>query len=206
MRGLDHLVYATPDLDGSVEELAARLGVRPTPGGRHPHWGTRNALLALSDSAYLEVIGPDPGAPAPTGGRPFGIDALGGGRLVTWAAGKANLEHFAARARSAGVDLGGIESRSRKLPEGGVLAWRATDLGAPRLSGVIPFLIDWSGSPHPAGTAASGCTLASLRAEHPEPARVRAALEALALDLTVERGDLPKLIAVLGTPRGLIEL
>src|SRR5687768_12308805 len=31
---IDHLVYATPDLDAAVEWLAAALGVRPTPGGR----------------------------------------------------------------------------------------------------------------------------------------------------------------------------
>ena len=32
-RGLDHLVYATPDLDASVEELAERLGTEPVAGG-----------------------------------------------------------------------------------------------------------------------------------------------------------------------------
>ena len=46
-RGLDHLVYATPDLDASVEELAERFGADPVPGGAHPGWGTRNALIGL---------------------------------------------------------------------------------------------------------------------------------------------------------------
>ena len=33
-RGLDHLVYATPDLDASVEELAERFGTEPIAVGR----------------------------------------------------------------------------------------------------------------------------------------------------------------------------
>jgi hypothetical protein len=84
-RGLDHLVYATPDLDASVEELAERLGTDPVPGGAHPGWGTRNALIGLGPGSYLEVIGPDPGQPRSDHPRPFLIDELTSARLVTWA-------------------------------------------------------------------------------------------------------------------------
>jgi hypothetical protein len=42
---IDHLVYATPDIEATVDELAERLGVRATPGGRHRGLGTWNALL-----------------------------------------------------------------------------------------------------------------------------------------------------------------
>ena len=84
-RGLDHLVYATPDLDASVEELAERLGTDPVPGGAHPGWGTRNALIGLGPGSYLEVIGPDPGQPRSDHPRPLLIDELTSARLVTWA-------------------------------------------------------------------------------------------------------------------------
>jgi hypothetical protein len=50
---VDHLVYATADLDRGVAEIELLLGIRASPGGRHPAWGTRNALVALGSMSYL---------------------------------------------------------------------------------------------------------------------------------------------------------
>ena len=73
---LDHLVYAVPDLAAGVAAITALLGVAPSPGGPHPGLGTRNFLVSLGESCYLEIIGPDPEQPQPSRPRPFGLDRL----------------------------------------------------------------------------------------------------------------------------------
>lgn len=73
---IDHLVYAALDLDRGVEEIEKLIGVRATAGGQHPGLGTRNALIAVGPTTYLEIIGPDPEQPSPEMPRPFGLDGL----------------------------------------------------------------------------------------------------------------------------------
>jgi glyoxalase-like protein len=73
---IDHIVYATPDLDQGIREIEDKLGVKATLGGQHPGRGTRNALISLGPSTYLEIFAPDPGQPAPKQPRAFGLDNL----------------------------------------------------------------------------------------------------------------------------------
>ncbi|MEE8485479.1 MAG: VOC family protein, partial [Acidimicrobiia bacterium] len=60
LRFVDHLVYSTPDLDEGIHLVDQLFGTDVTPGGRHENWGTRNALVSLSEASYLKIIGPDP--------------------------------------------------------------------------------------------------------------------------------------------------
>lgn len=203
---VDHLVYATPDLNRGVEEIEKLLGVRATPGGQHPGLGTRNALIALGPAIYLEIIAPDPEQPAPKAPRPFGIDGLKDSRLVAWAAKYANLEDLRARAARNRVSLGEVTSGSRRRTDGVLLSWRYTDPRTVLADGLVPFFIDWGQSPHPAQTAAQGGSLVTLRAEHPDTQRVQSLLRALDLDIHVQSGARPALIATIETPRGVVEL
>jgi hypothetical protein len=203
---LDHLVYATPDLDAAVESLAARLGVRPAGGGQHPGLGTRNALLALGPRCYLEIVGPDPAQPRPEGPRWFGIDTLDAPRLVTWCAAATDLPALRARAVACGVPLGEVRAGGRVRPDGVRLAWRVTSPFTVLARGLIPFFIDWGDSPHPAASAPTGVALRALVAEHPDPEALARQYTVLDLDLPVHRGARAALVAELDTPNGPVTL
>ncbi len=194
---LDHLVYAAPNLSEAIDEVEGLLGVRAAPGGSHPAWGTANALLALGPDVYLEIIGPDPNLPRPETGYSFGIDDLAAPRLVSWAVKAPNIEERVNASRERGYDPGPIQDGSRQQIDGPLLRWRLT---RPRLEegvGLVPFLIDWGDTLHPAGNAPRGGAFVSMRAEHPEPVRVGASLEALDVELAVELAPVPRLVAVL---------
>lgn len=203
---VDHLVYATPELQLGIDRIETLLGVRATPGGQHPGRGTRNALVSLGPTSYLEIIGPDPEQPTPPQPRPFGIDGLREPRLARWAAKGRNLEALAGDARRNGVKLGEVIAGSRRRADGVLLSWRYTDPQTVIADGVVPFFIDWGQTPHPAATATPGPTLSELRAQHPDPDFVAKALKSLGLELQVRRAPQPGIIATIDSPRGRIEL
>ncbi len=202
---VDHLVYATPDLDRTVADLERLLGVRATPGGQHPGRGTRNALIALGADSYLEIIGPDPEQP-PANLRSWWFNDLNEPRLVTWAAKGTELERLRDSAVSHGLAMTEVSAGSRKRPDGVLLSWRTASPSGPAAGGIVPFFIDWGDSPHPAHSSARGVTLVGLRAEHPDAGQVREMLGRLGLDLPITPGARPVLIATLMGPRGRVEL
>jgi len=203
---VDHLVYATPDLDGTVTALDRLLGVRASVGGRHAGRGTRNALLAIGPRCYLEIVGPDPEQHLPAHPTWFGIDDLQAPKLVTWAAKSSNLERVVVSARRGGLPLGPITSGSRQRPDGVTLTWQFTEPTVMQEDGILPFFIDWQSSSHPAESAASGAELISFFAEHPDTGRVKRSLAALVLDLEVRPAAAPALVAVLRSARGEFQL
>lgn len=203
---LDHLVYATPDVDASIATLQARLGVAPVAGGSHPGLGTRNALLALGPRCYLEIVGPDATQPPPDGARWFGIDALTTPRLATWCAAARDLPEVHTRAHAAGVPLGDVRAGGRVRPDGVRLAWHVTSPFTVLGDGLVPFFIDWGTSPHPADTAPTGVRLVALTAEHPDAESVAAHYAALGIDVPVRTATTPGLVAQLDTPLGRVTL
>ena len=156
--------------------------------GDTPAKATHNALLGLGPDMYLELIAPDPGQPPPVRARWFGLDALTDSRLVAWAAKSADLDRRAAAARRAGLPLGEVRTGRRELGGGRVLSWRLTYPDVHLGSGLVPFLIDWADSPHPAQAAPGGVHLLDLRGEHPEPAAIREDVRRLGLELHVLAG------------------
>ena len=202
---IDHLVYATPDLDATVADLAGQ-GLALSPGGSHDGRGTRNALADLGGGAYLEVLGPDPDQPEPGEPRPGGVDGLTAPRLVAWAMRVTDLDDAVAAARARGHDPGAARDMARLRGDGVRLAWRLTPMPA-TVPAVLPFLIAWGDTEHPSVSAAHGARLESFTLHHPDPAAVLRRLAAVGVtDLTVEPAPEPALRAVIRTPSARVEL
>lgn len=197
---IDHLIYRAADLGGAVADVEEGFGVRAQAGGKHIGLGTHNALLALGPRTYLEIIAPDPSQPQPSVPRPAGTDRAGRGRLAGWAITCPDIDAAVAGARSRGYDPGEVADMQRATPAGAVLRWRLT-LGA-RPGSLVPFLISWGDTEHPARSAPRGLTLESFHLEHPDPASLAPVLDALGADVQIRPAAAPALVAHLSGPNG----
>ena len=206
---IDHLVVTAPTLDSGVRFVEQLLGCTMQPGGRHARMGTHNALLKISETAYLEVISIDPAAKAPERQRWFELDSLfphDRPRLATWAMRTNDIETVCS---ATDIELGVIESMSR-----GELEWRITIPPDGRLSlkGIAPAVIQWSNEPHPASKLAeSSVALIQLSGTHPHARHIARLLAAANFDgpFSVAEpvaADSIGLTATFRTPGGLVVL
>ena len=194
---LDHLAVAAESLEAGRAHVEQSLGLRPGPGGQHPHFGTHNLLLGLEDGLYLEVIAVDPGAPAPAHRRWFDLDRLAGApRLSNWICAVDDLDDAIARHPSAGVpvDLARGDLRWRMaVPEDGILPF----------DNRFPALIEWRAGGHPSERLpASGARLERLVVAHPQAHVLRAELSDLDASRVVFEPGAPALRAEIATPHG----
>ena len=203
---LDHLVYATPDVEETVEDLFQAVGVRAGIGGQHVGWGTHNCLASLGNGVYLEIVGPDARQPDPDGARPFLIDVLTSPRLVTWAIGVSNMTVALEQSIARGYDPGPSRAMSRATPEGGILTWELTSPAFGDDGGLVPFLLAWGDTVHPSTTAVTGLSLVSLTATHPRPEVIEHQLRAVDVSLPIAIGARACLEAVIQGPTGRLAL
>lgn len=175
---IDHLVIAGPNLADLSTWWTDEAGAPAVPGGAHTDRGTRNELAGIDPTTYVELIGPDPGQPDPAAPRPFGIDAITRRRLVTFAVAVDDLDQACAAVAATGIDPGPLTPMQRERPDGSVLAWRLAVPGDPSLGGVMPFLIEWADSEHPAASLPPTVALTTLELRHPKPARIASAIAA----------------------------
>jgi len=203
---IDHLLYASANLERGMDEIESLLGVRPIRGGRHTQYGTHNALVSLGPGKYLEVIARDPQIPAPQRGALIDIPSEAQSRLITWVLRTSDIQESATAAKTAGIKLGDIESGKRTRPDGSEITWQLTDPFAMPMDGAIPFLINWGATVHPSTVVPSGGRLVELVIEHPEPSRVRSALSALGAEIKVAKSDEFRLSANIATNNGLVIL
>jgi hypothetical protein len=145
MNRLDHLLWATPDLEQSMIDWKELSGVRPARGGEHAGMGTRNALVSLNDGVYFEIIGPDPAQSlAGTLGGEF--SAYEAPRLYTFAVQSGEFERAAVRLAGVGAALA-TPITLRRDASGTELEWRIAMIEHHSFGPLVPFLIDWGTLP-----------------------------------------------------------
>ena len=219
---LDHLVIAATSLDAGVQWCERTLGVTPGPGGQHPLMGTHNRLLSLVSpdfpTAYLEIIAIDSEADKATktrASRWFDLDcadlqqslAAHGPRLIHAVVNTPSAAAGVQALAALGLDRGPLIEASRMTPTG-LLAWKITvrDDGQRLLQGTLPTLIEWEGQHPTRAMPASGVTLQSLRASHPQAALLAQAHHAIGFTQMALTEGAANLVATLHTPRGRVTL
>ncbi len=202
----DHILVGSPDLDRAIEWFETKTGVRPAVGGRHPGRGTRNALVSLGKSHYLELLAPDPEQPNVDTPRLRAFRSLSTPAPYTWAARTHDMEATRAAAQQAGFKFEGPTPGSRKRPDGRTLEWSSLAL-ADDLDGLLPFFIQWGPNTlHPSEDSPQGCTLRSLQLIAPDPERLGRALRALNIKADIKKGQQARLAVTLSTRRGEVQL
>lgn len=209
MNCLDHIVVAAHSLEQGAEFLLDILGVEVAVGGKHQSMATHNLVMPLGNDAYLEVIAIDPDGKVPRHPRWFALDTprmraaiREQPRLITWVINTADLQSLAA---SAGFDIGKPTAFSRDT-----LRWEFAlpDDGRLLAAGMLPYCIQWHGSPHPSRNMAdNGCLLQELNIHHNRPRWLDDRLDAIEASHLVHIESLPDsetpyLEAVIDTPNG----
>jgi hypothetical protein len=210
---LDHLSYAAgPEgLTETVRRLSAELGATFHDGGFHPRFGTRNAILPLTDEHYLEVVEvlDHPASDkAPFGQAVRARSALGGGWLG-WVVAVDDItvvEERLGRAAAAG---------NRHRPDGTELLWKQIGVNGLIADPQLPFFVQWQ-SPeelHPSAGADGTLSLAALEMAG-DPQRVsqwlgepvEAPLEDVKVEWVAPHGTPGIIAAQVQTPQGLVRI
>ncbi|MEM6377613.1 MAG: VOC family protein [Bacteroidota bacterium] len=201
---VDHLVLAVPDLNEAILKVEQLTGVKPQIGGQHQGRGTWNALIGLGHASYLELIAPDPKQTPPPQGAWMGVDQIEEPTLIHWAAKVSGIRQVIETAKNQEVQVGALSAGSRTRMNGQVISWMLTEPLQGSDGGILPFLIDWEDSDHPAESLPQKCKLLHLEARHPEPELVQRQLNVLGLQMPITLGIRPQLLASIETPNGIV--
>jgi catechol 2,3-dioxygenase-like lactoylglutathione lyase family enzyme len=159
---LDHVSFAVSNQEFSdtVQRLGSSVGCGFTDGGRHPTYGTKNFILALSDGCYIEVVTPldHPAVDKKTFGRAVKQRASEGGGWLTWVVSVDDITPIEER-------LGRTASAGQRIrPDGFALQWEQIGVSDLLEDPQLPFFLQWhsSDSEHPSTGAKPGTRVLKL--------------------------------------------
>jgi len=141
LTGFDHFIIFVADLDAAMQTFR-RLGFDARPGGEHPAFGSHNALIALADGAYIELVAFKNPALAETTFWRDGVRKLRAGEgFGGYVLGSNDLSRAVAYIRARGINATDPNPGSRVRPDGQRVEWRTALLNDSPVS-ALPFLIE----------------------------------------------------------------
>jgi hypothetical protein len=204
--GIDHFIYTTADLESGMDAMEQLFGTRPVPGGRHPRYGTHNALLSLGPSIYLEIMAPDPDSSLSSENTLFSEHFIRLPKLTTWVYRTADIYKLSAKLNKAGLSPGEVQPGSRETSEGKKVSWTLTDPSLLLFGGAFPFFIHWGSTPHPAQSAPHAGNLVDFYVEHPQADKLQEIRELIGLNVNVKKSDKITLHLIAETNGGIVKL
>ena len=202
---IDHIMWATPELESGCNEFEKLTGIRPVFGGKHPGFGTHNALASLDNDRYIEILSLDP---EQTSAHPIAkqIGQYKQSAIFAFHIKRQELEDVAVIYRNAGIECPEPVHLERQRPDGEVLKWRLL-IPAPSIFGrAIPIFIDWMDAAHPARSAPAGCELNNFEVGYPDNIELEKLYEKLEVGIPVHHSDEAIATATLTTPKGEVTL
>ena len=206
-RKIDHIVYCVKDLNKEIDHIEKLTGVRPKIGGIHQNNGTKNALLNLGNSCYLEILAIDKNNKEFEGARWMGIDLIDKPKITRWSLKSENLERDSEILSEQYPELGIINEGSRQTTNGQLLLWKMIlPLATPEIE-ILPFMTDWSQSDvHPSDSLQAGCMLQNIEFYHPNPSLLKPILSNLGVDIIIKKSEKSRIVISVESPNGIVHL
>lgn len=157
---LDHVSYATShdSIVDVIQRIGSQLGASFIDGGIHPQFGTRNFILPLKNSRYIEVVCPldHPAADKTPFGQLVSKKVEAGGGWLTWVVAVDDLSTIESKLERQAV------SGHRKKPDGNELFWRQIGVLDTLDEASNPFFIQWTSEGHPSTDRDSNVALKAI--------------------------------------------
>ncbi|MEX0307418.1 MAG: VOC family protein [Ruegeria sp.] len=206
---IDHFAIGADTLAQGVAAMKDALGVEVPQGSKHDAMSTHNCVMQVGNESFFELIAIDPDAPDPGRVRWFTLDAPATQdrlnerpRALCWVV---NTDDLDAVIAASPVDLGEVVHFQR-----GDRTWRLTVPKDGHLpgNGLLPAFIEWSPGPHPStGQQNLGVTLAKVKVQTPDAARLKDMFEKLQISHLAEISEGPTALSfVLESPNGTVTL
>jgi len=140
LTGFDHFIILVNELDAAMSAFR-RLGFEVRAGGEHPAFGSHNALIALADAAYLELVAFKNPALAEKSFWRDGVRRVRAGEgFGGFVLGANDLTNEVAQLAARGLKYDAPQAGARVRPDGQRVEWHTAMYdGSP--TGALPFLI-----------------------------------------------------------------